>query len=156
MSLLPPGTPVPPFSASASDGHIYTERDLAGRRILLVFLRGIGRRHGERQLREMQRGTERLRSAGVEIFAVASESRATLQQLANAAGCEFPLLSDERKALAKAFGVPGRFSLRGSAWFLIGDGEVIFSHLQTNRSQPVNVDEIYARLIGLAATHARR
>lgn len=152
MSLLPPGTSVPPFSAVSSDGHIYSERELKGRRILLAFIRRIGHRRGQRQLAELQRGTARLRAAGVEILGVAAEPPAALGQFANAAGCEFPLLSDEQHQIATAFGVPSRLGEPSSAWFLIGEqGEVIFS-----AAQPVKVDEIYATVINLAATHARR
>lgn len=154
----------PEVGASAPDfalpdpmtGQIVHLADSRGRDVLLVFFRGTWCPFCREQLRVLTENDARLKAAGIATVGVVCQSAGTVRRYLQSAPVPFPLLVDETRAVAKAYGVHYWLSLEGfnlanpSLFILDRAGNITFAHRGRNmRDLPVtDVLERFVALLG--------
>lgn len=112
--------------------------DFPNRDILLVFFRGTWCPFCREQLQTLTENDARLKAAGVTTLGVVCQSAASVRRYLQSAPIAFPLLVDETRAVAKAYGVHYKLSLEGfnlanpSLFILDRAGVVTFAYRGRN------------------------
>jgi peroxiredoxin Q/BCP len=148
-----PGDAAPPFSLVADDGETWTLEKLAGRRFVLYFYPKDDTPGCTRQACDFRDRFAALRSAGVQVLGVSSDSLASHAKFRAKYDLNFPLLSDPDRSTAQTYGVVGEKTLYGRtsigvirSTFVVGpDGHI--EHVIS----PVKVDGHVARVAELTA-----
>lgn len=117
-----------------------TERlsDRRGQDVLLLFLRGTWCPFCREQLKVLSAAHDKLTAAGIAVLAVSCQSAASIGRFVRGNPLPFPLLADERREVAKAFGVHYYLSLEGfnlanpSLFILDKEGVVTFAYIGRN------------------------
>ena len=157
------GDPAPDFRLpDAVTGTEYRPAQFAGRDVLLVFFRGTWCPFCRQQMRVLKENHPRLERAGVQVLGVVCQSPASVRRYLAGAPLPFPLLVDERREAARAYGVHYRLSWDGvnlarpSLFVLDGEGRITFRYVGGNmRDLPVtSVLERFVRLLDGGETAA--
>ena len=129
------GEPAPPLELPGTDGtdegrRTYSLSEYEGRPVVVVFYPGDGTPVCTRQLNAYTRDIDAFREVGAEVLAISPQSVDSHDTFScNQGGFAFPLLADEDKAAAAAWGVLGPLGFyRRSAFVVDGDGVVRFAH----------------------------
>jgi mycoredoxin-dependent peroxiredoxin len=131
VSIIAPGTPAPAFRLLREDGESFTERDLEGRRTVLVFYPFAFSAVCTDQLQLYEGVLGELAEQGVRLYGVSCDSIWAQRAFKEKLGVSSEQLSDfePKGAACAAFGVlhPGGFAQR--ALIVLGpDGVVRFSY----------------------------
>ena len=129
------GEQAPPLDLPGTDGtdagrRRYTLAEYAGHPVVVIFYPGDGTPVCTRQLNSYTRDIEAFRSVGAQVLAVSPQSVESHDSFSCAqGGFAFPLLADEDKAAAAAWGVLGPLGFyRRSAFVVDADGIVRYVH----------------------------
>jgi peroxiredoxin Q/BCP len=129
------GSPAPPLELPGTDGtdagrRTYSLAEYAGRPVVVVFYPGDNTPVCTRQLNAYTRDFGAFREVGAEVLAVSPQSVASHESFAcSQGGFAFPLLADEDKAAAAAWGVLGPLGFyRRSAFVVDTEGVVRYAH----------------------------
>jgi peroxiredoxin Q/BCP len=108
----------------------YRLADAKGRPLVLVFYPGDDTAVCTKQLCEYTSDLDRFRDLNAEVWAISPQDLASHEAFARKHRLGFPLLADEDRAVARAFGiaVPG-LGLRRSVFILDADGTVRWKHV---------------------------
>lgn len=110
----------------------------AGQDVLLIFFRGTWCPFCREQMRVLTENQARLEAARMQVIGVVCQSRASAGRWLAANPLPFPLLADERRAVARAYGVHYYLSLEGfnlarpSLFILDRAGIVTFAYVGRN------------------------
>ena len=100
------GDAAPDFTlADAASGDEYRLRQWAGQDVLLVFFRGTWCPFCREQMRLLAREHELLAARGVQVVGVICQRATSVRTWVEANPLPFPLLADERRTVARAYGV---------------------------------------------------
>lgn len=133
------GDLAPDFAlADPATGATRRLQDSRGRDVLLIFLRGTWCPFCREQLRVLCATQERLDRAGIAVITVSCQTAASIGRFLAENPLPFPLLADERRQAAQAYGVHYWVSLEGfnlahpSVFILDREGVITFSYVGRN------------------------
>lgn len=101
--------------------------------VLLAFYPGDFQPVCKRQLCAYQESLDRLRSYGVEILGISANTPEQHEEFRNEYAITFPLLSDHKRLVTKAYQITSLFLLGGSSravFILNRDGTVLYRHVE--------------------------
>lgn len=110
------GERVAAFSLPTDDGGTFSDGDLIGRRTILYFYPKDDTPGCTKEAQAFRDMIEAFQTAGVAVVGVSADSVASHQKFKAKHGLNFPLLSDEAKTLAEAFGVWVEKSMYGKKY----------------------------------------
>jgi peroxiredoxin Q/BCP len=126
------GDTVAPFSLPADDGGAFSEADLVGKRTILYFYPKDDTPGCTKEAQAFRDMIEAFQTAGVAVVGVSTDSVASHQKFKAKHGLNFPLLADQDRTLAEAFGVWVEKSMYGKKYmglerasFLIDESGVV-------------------------------
>ncbi len=129
MAKLEPRAPAPPFTLKDLQGQDRGLQEFAGKKTVLVFYRGSGCLHCARQLRAFAAIESRLRTAGITLIGISSDSLEDLRAASAAiksGAIPFLLLADGDRKVFREYGCYSEAPLHGT--FVIGsDGRVAWA-----------------------------
>jgi peroxiredoxin Q/BCP len=121
------GDPAPDFDVPGSGGHNYALRDYTDCGVILAFYPGDFTTVCTRQFCSYRDERERIEALGIPMLGISPQSVASHERFIEEKGLNVPLLADQDKSMARAYGVlgPGGFVRR--AIFIV-DGELVIRH----------------------------
>lgn len=135
------GDIAPDFAlANAATGETVRLSDLRGQDVLLLFFRGTWCPHCRDQMRLLAASYERLAGGGIVPLGVLCQSQEGVKRYLDTNPLPFPLLPDESRQVARAYGVHywltyEGFNLAHPALFILDrQGTVTFAHIGRNMS----------------------
>ena len=138
----------------AASGQDYRLLQWRGRDVLLVFFRGTWCPFCREQMRVLTQSHAQLHGGGIQVVGVVCQNKASVARWVAANPLPFPLLVDETRQVARAYGVHYRVSLEGfnlarpSLFVIDGGGRITFRHVGRNmRDLPVTT--VLERFVGL-------
>ncbi len=117
MVVLKVGDKAPDFSLLDQDGKTIKLADFAGKKLLVYFYPKADTPGCTKQSCEVSESLAVLREAGMEAVGISPDSPAKQKKFAEKYGLGFPLLADEEKTAAEAYGVWGEKSMYGKRFF---------------------------------------
>jgi peroxiredoxin Q/BCP len=133
--MLPVGADAPDFDLPGVDGRTgdyrrFSLSEFSGTPVVLLFYPGDGSPVCARQLSEYTAGISAFESLDAQVLAVSHQSPESHLRFSEAhGGFAFPMLSDEDKEVARAYGVLGLLDLYRRCTFVVGrDGRIAYAH----------------------------
>lgn len=121
------GDPAPDFELPGSGGRTYALRDYAGEGVILAFYPADFTAVCTKQLCSYRDSGERIENLGMAMLGVSPQSVASHERFIQEKSLNIPLLADEDKAVARAYGVLGLGGfVRRSV--IVVDGELTIRH----------------------------
>ena len=121
--MVQAGDPVPDLELETTAGNIRLSQ-LRGRKVVLYFFPKAFTTGCTRELRRFAELYDEFKKAGAEVIGVSVDSLETQRKFAERHGAKFPLASDARKEVSKAFGVL-KLMTASRVTFVIGPDGVI-------------------------------
>jgi peroxiredoxin len=154
MSIIAAGTTAPDFALRREDGSVFTNADLAGKTVVLVFYPFAFSPTCTDQFQVYQEALGEITSGGAEIYGVSTDAPYSQTAFREQLGVTIPQLSDfePKGATAKALGAyfePGGMTNR--ALLVLRDGVVAWSWLAENPGVLPGVNLVFD---GLAAAQS--
>jgi peroxiredoxin len=152
--IIAPGTAAPEFSLQREDGGRFTNADLAGKTVVLVFYPNAFSPVCTDQFQVYQEALGEITRDGAEIYGVSTDNSASQTAFREHLGVRIPMLSDfePKGETARALGAyfePAGFTNR--ALIVFRDGVVAWSWLAENPGVLPGVNLVFD---GLAAAQA--
>ena len=126
------GDTVMAFSLPTDDGGTFSDADLRGKRTILYFYPKDDTPGCTKQAQAFRDMVDAFQAAGVSVVGVSTDGVASHGKFKSKHGLNFPLLADEERTLAEAFGVWVEKSMYGKKYmgmerasFLIDDAGVV-------------------------------
>ncbi len=113
MAALKAGAPAPDFSLPTGTGETLSLRDLIGKKVVLYFYPKDNTSGCTREACAFNDNLSRIRRKGAVVIGVSPDSVSSHEKFAGKYDLSFPLVSDEKKALVKKYGVWKEKSLYG-------------------------------------------
>lgn len=154
MSVIAAGTPAPEISLQREDASRFTNADLAGRTVVLVFFPAAFSPVCTDQFHVYEEVLDEITAGGVEIYGVSVDNPHSQTAFREKLGVSIPMLSDfePKGAVSRALGVyfePGGVATR--ALVVLRDGVVAWSW---EGEHPGVLPGVNLILDGLAAAQA--
>jgi peroxiredoxin len=149
MSVIEPGTTVPPFKLAREDGEPFTEADLRGARTVLVFYPFAFSPVCTDQLQVYERELAQITADGAVVYGVSCDSTWAQKAFREKLGVSIPQLSDfePKGAACEAFGVLHEGGFPQRALVIVGsDGVVRWSY---QAPSPADLPGVHMILGGL-------
>jgi len=105
MAKLNVGDTAPDFSLPGTGGRTYSLADYRGRKVILAFYPGDFTAVCTKQFCSYRDEGERLDGLGAEVLGISPQSVDSHERFAKEKSLNVPLLADEDKSVAKAYGV---------------------------------------------------
>ncbi len=137
----------------AATGQEYRRAQWAGEDVLLVFFRGTWCPFCREQMRVLRDNHDRLAAGGVRVAGIICQSAASVRRYLEANPLPFPLLVDESRSVAKAYGVHYWLSWEGvnlaspAVFILDATERITFVHVGRNMSD-LPVTAVIERFVG--------
>jgi peroxiredoxin Q/BCP len=124
---LKPGDPAPDFELPGSDGGVYRLRDFRNReRVVIAWFPKAFTGGCTKECQSIGRSGIALRGCRARYFGASVDSPETNRRFAEAMGIDYPILSDEDRRVARAYGVLGSTGFASRWTFYIGeDGRIL-------------------------------
>jgi thioredoxin-dependent peroxiredoxin len=107
------GDPAPPFSLPDDTGHMVTLSELHGKKVVVYFYPKDDTPGCTTEACSFRDGMQELRKSGAVVVGVSADSVSSHRKFSEKFHLNFPLLSDESKAVIQAYGVWKEKSLYG-------------------------------------------
>jgi thioredoxin-dependent peroxiredoxin len=124
MAKLKPGDPAPDFELPGTGGKTYRLSDYRGRRLILAFYPGDFTAVCTRQFCSYRDQGERLDRLGADVLGISSQSVDSHERFAKEKSLNVPLLADEDKEVAGAYGVAAGPMVRRAVFVIDEEGIV--------------------------------
>jgi peroxiredoxin Q/BCP len=105
MAKIDVGDPAPEFELPGTGGRTYRLADYRGRKLVLAFYPGDFTAVCTKQFCSYRDQGERLDRLGAEVLGISPQSVASHERFSEEKRLNVPLLADEDKAVARAYGV---------------------------------------------------
>lgn len=143
--LLEINSIAPNFKLTAHDGTTYSLEDFKGKKVVLVFYPLDNTPGCTAQLCALRDGHSRLQSLNTTVLASNPGSIESHAKFAKQQQYKFPLLSDSKRKMAKAYHVSNAFGINARTVYIIDeDSEIRFAE----RGAP-NVDDLVKTLLNI-------
>jgi peroxiredoxin Q/BCP len=103
--MLKIGKKAPDFSLISGDGEKYCLKDFTGRKLVLYFYPRDNTPGCTKEARSFEKKREAMKKKGAIVVGVSMDSADSHVKFAQINALTFPLLSDEKKSVIKAYGV---------------------------------------------------
>ncbi|MES2305290.1 MAG: thioredoxin-dependent thiol peroxidase [Gemmatimonadota bacterium] len=113
VRILQAGVKAPSFTLADHSGNMVSLADFKGQRVLLYFYPEDDTPTCTAQACEFRDGWSEIRAAGAVVLGISPDTPAKHQLFRTRYGLPFPLLADEDRAVATAFGVWGEKEMYG-------------------------------------------
>jgi peroxiredoxin Q/BCP len=124
-ALWPVGAAAPDFSAVTFDGHKVALGDLKGKYVVLYFYPKDDTPGCTKEACDFRDNWSKLQAAGVAVFGVSTQGNDSHKAFTDKYHLPFPLVPDEKGALAAKYGVPVVNGVSRRITYLIGkDGKI--------------------------------
>jgi thioredoxin-dependent peroxiredoxin len=124
MAKLKVGDQAPDFELPGTGGKTYRLADYRGRKLILAFYPGDFTAVCTRQFCSYRDDGERLDNLGAEVLGISAQSVDSHERFAKEKSLNVPLLADEDKAVARAYGVLAGPMVRRSIFVIDEEGVV--------------------------------
>lgn len=121
------GDTAPDFQLPGTGGRTYSLADYRGKGVVLAFYPGDFTPVCTRQFCSYRDDSERISALGVDLLGISPQSVDSHESFIEKHGLNVPLLADEDKAVARAYGVLGPKGFIRRATFAI-DGDLVIRH----------------------------
>lgn len=121
------GDRAPEFELPGTGGRTYALRDYAGTGVILAFYPGDFTPVCTKQLCSYRDDSDRIDDFGMPMVGVAPQSVSSHERFVQEKSLNLPLLADEDKVAARAYGVLGPGGYVRRALFII-DGDLVIRH----------------------------
>ncbi len=135
MATLKVGSTAPDFQLPTGGGKMLSLSDFRGQKVVLYFYPKDMTSGCTKEACSFQENLSALKKKGAVVIGVSPDSPASHEKFADAYGLSFPLVSDEKKAILKKYGVWKEKSLYGKKYmgverttFIINE-EGIITHI---------------------------
>lgn len=130
MAKLEVGSPAPGFALAGTGGREYTLSDYGDRGVILAFYPGDFTPVCTKQFCSYRDDGDRIEALGMPMVGISPQSVSSHERFATEHGLRIPLLADQDKEIARAYGVvgPGGF-IRRSIFLVDGEGVVRYRHV---------------------------
>jgi thioredoxin-dependent peroxiredoxin len=119
------GEEAPAIIATTHRGEPFSLSDLKGRPVVLFFYPKAGSPGCTAEAKGFARNHDLLRAAGVQVVGISVDSVEAESRFASHCSLPFPLVADPTGAIARSYGVLGRFGVARRVTFFVGaDGRV--------------------------------
>lgn len=124
------GEQAPAFTLPGAGGGSVSLEEYRGKKLYLFFFRGTWCPNCANQLRQIQRELSEIEKLGVSVLGICCQGTGPMAAFLKKEGISFPLLSDESRQTAKAYGVYTYLSwdsvnIARPSFFLIDESGVI-------------------------------
>ncbi|WNM60854.1 thioredoxin-dependent thiol peroxidase [Candidatus Nitrospira neomarina] len=133
-SELQVGDPAPAFSLPDDAGRIVNSSDLRGKKVVVYFYPKDDTPGCTTEACSFRDGIQELRKSGAVVFGVSADSVSSHRKFSNKFQLNFPLLSDESKAMIQAYGVWKEKSMYGRKYMGIERTTVVINEDGTIRN----------------------
>jgi peroxiredoxin Q/BCP len=124
MAKLGVGDQAPDFELPGTGERTYRLSDYRGAKVVLAFYPGDFTMVCTRQLCSYRDDREQLEALDAEVLAISPQSVASHERFRNAKGLTVPLLADEDRTVARAYGVLAAGQVRRSTFVIDEEGVV--------------------------------
>ncbi|WP_342347847.1 thioredoxin-dependent thiol peroxidase [uncultured Nitrospira sp.] len=133
-SELQVGDPAPAFSLPDDTGNIVNSSELRGKKVVVYFYPKDDTPGCTTEACSFRDGIQELRKSGAVVFGVSGDSVSSHRKFSDKFQLNFPLLSDESKAMIQAFGVWKEKSMYGRKYMGIERTTVVINEDGTIRN----------------------
>ncbi len=116
MAMLTPGTKAPDFDLPSNGGKRLSLKSLRGKKVVLYFYPKDNTSGCTREACAFRDNWDAVRKKGAVVIGVSADSPESHEKFAGKYALPFPLVSDEEKALLKAYGVWQKKSMYGRSF----------------------------------------
>ena len=113
MTTLNVGDQAPDFSLPASTDETMSLRELRGKKVALYFYPEDDTPGCTKEACGFRDASDELKAAGIQVLGVSADGLDSHRRFSDKFGLTFPLLSDEDKTTANAYGTWGEKQVRG-------------------------------------------
>ena len=130
MAKINVGSQAPAFELPGTGGRVYRLSDYYGSGVIVAFYPNDFTPVCTKQFCSYRDDGDRIEALGITMLGISPQSVASHERFASQHGLNVPLLSDEGKRVARAYGVvgPGGF-VRRSVFLVDPDGIVRYRHV---------------------------
>lgn len=122
MPKLKPGDPAPEFELPGTGGRNYRLSDYRGRKVVLAFYPGDFTAVCTKQFCSYRDQGERLDGLGADVLGISPQSVSSHERFTGEKRLNVPLLADEDKEVARAYGVVAGPMVRRAIFIVDEDG----------------------------------
>lgn len=149
MAKLKVGDPAPEFELPGTGGKTYRLADYRGRKLVLAFYPGDFTAVCTKQFCSYRDQGERLDGLGAAVLGISPQSVASHERFSEEKRLNVPLLADEDKAVARAYGVLAGPVVRRAIFIVDEEGIVRHRKVTIAGLTYESVDEIERALAGV-------
>jgi peroxiredoxin Q/BCP len=124
MAKLKVGDPAPDFELPGTGGRTYRLSDYRGRKLVIAFYPGDFTPTCTKQFCSYRDQGERLDALGAEVLGISSQSVDSHERFSEEKRLNVPLLADQDKAVARAYGVTAGPMVRRAIFIVDEEGTV--------------------------------
>ncbi len=152
MAQLHEGDKAPDFSLPTGDGTTIALKDLRGKTVILYFYPKDNTSGCTKEACSFQENSAALKKKGAIVVGVSPDSPESHRKFADKFELSFPLVSDEKKTLVKAYGVWKEKSLYGRKYMgverttFVIDAKGVITHIFNKVKVDGHVEELLALL----------
>jgi len=150
VAKLNVGDPAPDFELPGTGGRTYRLSDYRGRKLILAFYPGDFTAVCTRQFCSYRDQGERLDELGAEVLGISPQSVDSHERFTQEKSLNVPLLADEDKSVAKAYGVLAGPMVRRAIFVIDEEGVVRHRKVTLVGLSYESVDDLEQALAALA------
>jgi peroxiredoxin Q/BCP len=129
MAKVEVGDRAPDFELPGTGGRSYRLADYLGKGVILAFYPGDFTRVCTAQLCSYRDNAERLDGLGIEVLGISPQSVESHERFTDKHSLNVPLLADEDRAVAGAYGVAAGPLVRRSIFVVDSEGVIRYKHV---------------------------
>jgi thioredoxin-dependent peroxiredoxin len=150
VAKLKVGDPAPDFELPGTGSKTYRLADYRGRKLILAFYPGDFTAVCTRQFCSYRDEGERLDGLGAEVLGISAQSVDSHERFVKEKSLNVPLLADEDKAVARAYGVVAGPLVRRAIFILDEEGVVRYQKVSLTSLGYESVDDLEKALGAIA------
>jgi peroxiredoxin Q/BCP len=150
MAKLNVGDPAPEFSLPGTDDKTYKLSDYRGRKVILAFYPGDFTAVCTKQFCSYRDQSDKLDGLGAEVLGISPQSVESHERFTEEKRLNVPLLADEDKAVAKAYGVVAGPMVRRAVFIVDEEGVVRFRKVTLAGLTYESVDDLQQALASVS------
>ena len=137
------GNTAPGFTLEDSDGNTYSLLDYKGKNPVIIYFYPKANTPGcTKQACGIRDSFSKFKVNDIVIFGISVDSKATIKEFINEYNLNFPLLSDEKKEVSKAYGVLNTIGLDSRITFIV-DKQGNIANILKDVDVETHADEVF-------------
>ena len=150
MAKVDVGDAAPDFELPGSGGKTYKLSDYRGRKVILAFYPGDFTTVCTRQFCSYRDNDERIEDLGADVLGVSPQSVDSHERFIAENGLNVPLLADEDKSVAGAYGVVAGPLVRRAIFVVDEQGVIRYRHVALVGMSYQDIDDLEQAVAALA------